>query len=121
MLRKSVVAMVAACLFIGSGFAQTSTGTITGTITDSSGALVPSARITITNTGTSAKAEVTTGDSGNYTVPQLKPGAYSVSVAAAGFKGFEQSGIQLRVQQQARVDIVLQVGGVTESVAWRHV
>ncbi len=117
MLRKSVVAMVAACLFIGSGFAQTSTGTITGTITDSSGALVPSARITITNTGTSAKAEVTTGDSGNYTVPQLKPGAYIVSVAAAGFKSFEQSGIQLRVQQQARVDIVLQVGGVSESVS----
>lgn len=95
---------------------QTSTGTIVGSITDSSGAVVSGAKVQITNTGTNSKIQTTTNAEGDYTAPLLPPGGYSVSVSAAGFKAFEQAGIQLQVQQQARVNIVLQVGAITESV-----
>ncbi len=97
--------------------AQTATGTITGTVTDSSGAVVSGAKVAVTNTGTSARFESVTNEFGNYTAPLLQPGAYEVNVTASGFKAFTQSGIVLRVQQQGRVDVVLQVGGVNESIS----
>jgi hypothetical protein len=97
--------------------AQTATGTITGTVTDSSGAVVSGAKVAVTNTGTSARLEVLSNESGVYTAPLLQPGAYEVNVTAPGFKAFTQTGIVLRVQQQGRVDVVLQVGGVNESIS----
>ena len=104
-------------LTAAAGWAQTATGTITGTVTDSSGAVVAGAKVAVTNVGTSLKVEVVTNDAGNYTAPLLPLGAYSVEVNATGFKGFTQTGIRLSVQQQARVDVVLQVGGVNESIS----
>ena len=95
---------------------QTATGTIVGTVTDSSGAAVASAKVTVTNASTNAKIEVITNAEGDFTAPLLPPGSYSVAVSAAGFKAFEQTGIRLQVQQQARVDVVLQVGALSESV-----
>jgi len=97
--------------------AQTATGTITGTVTDSSGAVVSGAKVAVVNTGTTTRFEIVTNESGNYTAPLLQPGAYEVNVTAPGFKTFTQSGIVLRVQQQGRVDVVLQVGGVNESIS----
>ncbi|HYZ85702.1 MAG TPA: carboxypeptidase regulatory-like domain-containing protein, partial [Bryobacteraceae bacterium] len=97
--------------------AQTSTGTIVGAVTDSTGAVVAGARVVVTNSATSARFEATTNTEGAYTVPLLPPGAYGVTVSRQGFRTFEQKGIQLRVQQQARVDVMLQVGEVTESVS----
>jgi hypothetical protein len=97
--------------------AQTATGTLTGTVTDSSGAIVSGAKVAVVNTGTSSRFEVVTNESGIYTAPLLQPGSYEVNVAAPGFKSFTQSGIVLRVQQQGRVDVVLQVGGVNESIS----
>ena len=96
---------------------QTSTGTIVGTITDSSGAVVANARVVVTNASTNARLEVSTNEAGGYTAPLLPPGVYSVTVSSPGFRTFEQTGIQLGVQQQARVDVVLQVGEVAESIA----
>lgn len=116
-MKKLATVTITALLLSLCANAQTSTGTITGTITDSTGAVVPSAKVVITNAGTNAKIEVASNEEGNYTAPLLPPGAYGVSVMAQGFKSFEQSGIQLRVQQQARVNIILQVGGVSESVS----
>jgi hypothetical protein len=97
--------------------AQTSTGTITGTVADSSGAVVAGAKVAVTNAGTNARLEVVTNESGNYTAPLLPPGSYELNVTASGFKAYTQSGIVLRVQQQGRVDVVLQVGGVNESIS----
>ncbi len=100
-------------------WAQTSTGTITGTVSDSTGAAVPAAKVVITNVSTNRKVELVSNTEGNYTAPLLPPGGYMLGVTAAGFKSFEQSGIQLAVQQQARVDIALQLGGLSESVSVR--
>src|SRR2546430_4789908 len=82
------------------GWAQTSTGTIVGTVSDGSGAVIAAARIVITNTGTNAKLELVSNEEGSYTAPLLPPGAYSVAVTAQGFKSFEQSGVQLRSEER---------------------
>src|SRR5881296_1141064 len=107
-MRETVRAIVSLLFTAVCAWPQTSTGTIIGTVSDGSGAVVAAARIVITNTGTNAKLEVVSNEEGSYTAPLLPPGAYSVAVTAQGFKSFEQSGIQLQVQQQARVNVVLQ-------------
>ena len=95
---------------------QTATGTIIGTVSDSTGAVVSNAKVIVTNIDTSAKVEANTNAEGGYTAPLLQPGNYSVGVSMTGFKAFEQSGIRLQIQQQARVDITLQVGALSDSV-----
>jgi hypothetical protein len=115
-MRKILLALAAFVSFSASMHAQTTTGTILGTITDSTGGGVPSAKITITNTGTQARVEVAANEAGNYTAPLLPPGRYSVRVAASGFSTVDREGIQLNIQQHARVDVVLQVGQVNEAV-----
>ncbi|HEU0005467.1 MAG TPA: TonB-dependent receptor [Terriglobia bacterium] len=96
--------------------AQSFTGTILGTLKDSSGAVVLQAIVTVTNADTNAKTEVRTDDSGSFTAPLLPPGHYNVEASAPGFKKFVRQGIVLQVQQQARVDITLELGEVTESI-----
>ncbi|MCX6593700.1 MAG: TonB-dependent receptor [Acidobacteria bacterium] len=98
-------------------WAQTATGIITGTVSDSSGAVVAAAKVVITNAATGAKVEVASNSEGTYTAPLLPPGGYSVAVTASGFKTFEQTGIRLQVQQQARVNVTLQLGAVSDSVS----
>lgn len=99
--------------------AQEFRGTILGTITDSSGAVVANCPVVVTNqeTGTSVKT-VTTG-AGTYTVPYLIPGTYTVSAQLPGFKAFERQGIIVRVQDRIEVDIVLEPGQLTETVVVR--
>jgi len=119
-MRKTVGSAISIFFMtVVAGWSQTSTGTIIGTVGDESGAVVSAAKIIITNTETNAKLELVSNAEGAYTAPLLPPGAYSVKITAPGFKSFEQSGVQLRIQQQARVDMTLQVGGVSESVAVR--
>ncbi len=96
--------------------AQSITGSITGLVTDASGAVIPGAEITIIQTDTNARSTVQTDASGNYTAPQLPRGSYRVEVSARGFKRYVQGGITLQIQQTARVDIQLTVGEVAESV-----
>jgi hypothetical protein len=96
--------------------AQTITGSITGVVMDASGALIPSAEVTVINKGTNARSVARTNSTGNYAVPLLPRGDYRIEVSAAGFKRFVQEGIELQVQQTARVDVHMTVGEVAESV-----
>jgi outer membrane receptor protein involved in Fe transport len=96
-------------------FAQGIRATVTGRVIDSSGAVVPKARVTITNTGTNETRVVEAGDEGDYTIPQLPPGDYALTVEQAGFKKAVQR-FTLETGQSARVDITLQAGAVTEQV-----
>src|SRR5262245_37707377 len=96
-------------------FSQT-LGEITGQVTDSSGAAVPGARITATNTGTNATRDVVSNEAGIYSFPALQPGVYVVRVERAGFKTVTRSNIQLEVQQNARIDFEMSVGQVSETI-----
>ncbi len=95
---------------------QSITGTITGIVTDPSGAVIPNVTIVVINTETNSRATVSSGPEGNYVAPLLPRGAYRIEVSAGGFKRFVQDGIHLQVQQTARIDIQLAVGEVAESV-----
>src|SRR4051794_2379935 len=108
----------AALIMIGSltVHAQSFTAGIAGTISDPSGAPIPSVRLTATHLATNTKTETRADEAGRYLVPNLTPGDYQLESAANGFKTSVQSGINLAVGQQARLDFALAVGQLTESV-----
>ena len=96
--------------------AQGITGTVTGTVTDPSGAVIAGATVTVRATATNEARQATTSEAGTYTVTQLQPGAYTVKVEKAGFKAAEQKGITLVIDQVALINIQLTVGSQAESV-----
>src|ERR1035441_968755 len=87
-----------------------------GTITDASGAAVPNAQITCTETNTGVNRKAVASDVGTYVFSGLPPGVYSVAVELAGFKKEVRSRVEVQVNQTARVDMTLQPGAVTETL-----
>ncbi|MBI2687733.1 MAG: TonB-dependent receptor [Acidobacteria bacterium] len=96
-------------------WAQTTTGTITGTVTDSAGAMVGAATVKLVNTGTGLAQTADSGENGNYVFPLVQPGNYEISIEKVGFQRFVRT-FTLAVTQQARIDAQLAVGQVSESV-----
>ena len=96
--------------------AQVTTGKIVGVVTDSSGAAVPGATVTITQVETAASITVTTDETGNFSATALKIGTYTISVEKAGFQRVVQSDVNLGIGQVVRVDTVLKVGVATQTV-----
>jgi len=92
------------------------TGTILGTVTDSTGAIVPNAAVVVKNTATGVEVHTTTSSSGDYQAPSLNPGTYSVSATMPGFQKTVTSSFTLPVDQKIRVNITLKAGAVTETV-----
>jgi len=111
-MRLLFIGLVAPLL----AMAQSFTGAITGTVLDSTGAVVPKASIVAINTATNARTMAVSDASGNYTVVSLSPGVYTLEVSAPGFKKHIRSGIVLEVSQQIRMDVTLSVGEVAESI-----
>ncbi len=110
-LRLLVLASLPALLA-----AQDTRGNINGTVTDTQGAAVVGANVTITNTGTTTVTKLVTNPSGYYEAPLLLPGNYSVTVEFSGFKKSIRSGITLGIGDQLKIDVALEVGGTAESV-----
>ena len=110
-LKFAAVLLITGCL----SFGQTQ-GSITGTLTDSSGAAVAGATVTVTNAQTNAVRTGVTNDSGLYSFPDLVPGIYSVRAELKGFRTALRQNIELQVQQTARVDITLQPGDVNQTI-----
>lgn len=96
--------------------AQSTTGEIAGTVTDPTGAAVPGVRITFTNENTGEAKVVESGATGDYLATQLQVGSYQASVQSDGFRTVERPGIALSALQSLRVDFVLELGQVTETV-----
>jgi hypothetical protein len=94
-------------------------GTILGLVTDSSGAVVPKASVTVTNQTTGTAVRTASTAAGAYTVPFLMPGAYTVSVQSHGFRAFQRQDIVVRVQDRVEIDVVLEPGVVSETVVVR--
>jgi hypothetical protein len=97
-------------------YAQETRATLTGRVTDPSGAIVPQAPIVVTNTATGVKTTAKSNSAGEYTIPFLDPGPYSVAVSSPGFKGYVHSGIRLQTEQTATENIVLALGAVDQTV-----
>ncbi|MBE7544961.1 MAG: carboxypeptidase regulatory-like domain-containing protein, partial [Solibacteraceae bacterium] len=108
--------IAAALLFAVPGLTQSFTGRIVGTVTDASGGVVAGADVRISNVATGWSTAASTNEDGNYTATELPRGEYQIEVSSAGFKQFVRRGIQLSIGQQARVDVRLEVGSVSESV-----
>jgi hypothetical protein len=108
----TVLLLTACGLFAQAGV----TGTILGTVTDSLGAVVPNAKITVTNTATKVASQTVSNSAGDYSVPALNPGSYTVVAVAPGFQKAVVSSITLTVNQHDRVDLSLKPGTVNETV-----
>jgi hypothetical protein len=96
--------------------AQRITASLGGTIRDSSAAVIPNATVSITNTGTRVTSKIQTNSAGLFVVSNLPPGPYSITVDAPGFKQLVRSGLVLNVDQNAQLDLVLDIGSTTETV-----
>jgi Carboxypeptidase regulatory-like domain len=97
-------------------FPQSFTGSVSGTVTDLSGGVLPKVKITLVNERTNETRTQTTKEDGLYAFPQVSPGAYRVEAEADGFKKGVRSAVQVDVQQTTSVDFQLSVGAVTESI-----
>ncbi len=105
------------CMLLAAGVAaQEFRATITGHVLDQSGAAVPNITVQVKNIDTNQISTAATDGQGNYTVPFLRPGNYSLIVEAPGFKKFTREGLTLNVGQTAGINITLELGAVTETV-----
>src|SRR5882724_9775771 len=116
-IRTFALVVFALTLFAGvATFAQTFRGTILGSVTDSSGAAVPGATVTIKNVDTGLVRTVTASEDGSYAAPELPIGTYSVSVEKTGFKLGVVTGIKVEVSSERRADVALQIGQTAQTV-----
>jgi hypothetical protein len=103
---------------LGAGllFGQGTTGAILGTVTDTTGAVVPGVKVLVTNVDTGAARQVESDSLGNYRCQFLPPGRYSVEAEASGFKKFQRTNFRLETNRELRIDVVLEPGVVSETV-----
>ena len=112
-LTRVFIAMV---FSVCAAFAQTNKGGISGTVFDPNGAAVAGATVTITNLGTNQSIQVTTSESGAYSVSNLDPVTYSVTVEAAGFKRAVVERVKVDTAVTTTVNVTLELGGLGEQV-----
>src|ERR1039457_513309 len=97
-------------------FAQSERGTISGTIRDTTGAVIPGAKITVTNSATGVVINLTSNDVGEYTIPNLQVGSYNVKVEKEGFRPAILNGLQVDASTNVRADTNMEVGQSTQAV-----
>src|SRR5258708_17868498 len=115
-MNRYIGLLAAALIAQGASAQTTGAATILGTITDTTGAVIPGVKVTVIGTETGFHFEGVTNNDGFYYVPYLRPGTYNVTVEAAGFKKYIRDGVEIRTNDQPRIDVKLEVGNLTESV-----
>src|SRR5579871_2703472 len=115
-VREWALRALCISLLAFAAFAQSERGTITGVVHDSSGAIVPGATVTIINQSTNVNLTAATNEAGEYTMPSLPPGTYTVKVNKSGFRTSEETGLMLDASQTVRADFALEVGAATQTV-----
>ena len=116
-LKNCLIVLTFAGLASASALRAQVTGAITGRVTDTAGAVVSGAKVTATNTSTNFTQSVTSDSSGEYHLLALTPGPYSVAIVMAGFQTFTTTGVDVKVNDQLRIDTTLTVGGVEQNVS----
>src|SRR6266852_4679567 len=115
-IRVICAVLALSWLLAGLSYGQAVNGTLLGTITDSSGAGVPNAQVTVTETNTGISRSTKTSEAGNYLFADVPPGTYQVSVELTGFKKAVRSTVDVIVNTTIRVDLTLQPGNISETV-----
>lgn len=113
---RSISLALSVALATISSYGQVTTADLLGSVTDSSGAVVPGAMVKIENTGTHEIRSATSGSDGSYTFSSLQPGSYALTIALGGFKTYEVKEIQLAGGDRTRVDAPLTLGTASESI-----
>src|SRR5712692_8303673 len=118
--QRYIIAGVLTCLlFISLGLSQSTFGSITGSVKDPTGSVVPAADVEVTNDGTGSTRRVTTSSSGVFNAPNLDIGSYKVRVSGKGFTTYERGGLNLIANQIISVDVQLALGATTTLVEVR--
>jgi len=110
-MRIAVAGLILALAAGQTSFGQSIFATLVGTVSDSTSAVIPNAKITVTNVSTKEKREFTTTESGRYEINNLFPGVYMLEAEIAGFSRFRREGISLASNENARIDVTLEVSG----------
>src|SRR3954451_3121884 len=116
MIRSAFASFALSILTTCPAFGQISTGTISGSVEDPSGALIPNAQVAVKQLSTGETRTTTTNTSGEFNVPFLQPGQYSLTATAGGFKSKTLNDMTLQVDQKMNLRIALDVGSSTETV-----
>lgn len=117
MLRSFTIRFLfAICAFAGASHAQTGLASLTGTVTDQTGAVVAAVTVNARHVATGTTLTAITSSTGNYTIAQMPIGGYEISVESSGFKTFRRTGLNLAAAQTLRLDAALEVGTAAESV-----
>ena len=115
-MRSLSIAFCCLLLIASAVWAQGDRGTITGTVTDPAGAMVPNAAVEAKNINTGAVHQAATSQTGNYTLAQLPAGYYQLSVTVPGFKQYMRTRLEVTVAQTLRIDVRLEVGAIADTV-----
>jgi len=111
-----LVGFFAVALASATAWAQSTTAQISGTVKDPSGAVLPGVEVNVTQTATGAKRSTVTNETGNYVLASLPLGPYMLEAGLPGFKSYVQTGIVLQVDTSPVINVVLQVGQVSEQI-----
>src|SRR5262245_50826981 len=115
-LRLSLLPLALICFCASARTQELTTGSMVGVVKEESGSIVSGASITVTNLATGAHRSATSGEAGEFSIPGLAPALYNVKVEKQGFRAYLVEGLELKINQVARLDVRLQVGAITESV-----
>ena len=115
-LLRAAFSTLTAVALVAPSFAQVTTATLYGRVQDPSGALIPGARVTLINNNTGFTKEAVSNERGEVTIPFVTVGSYTALVSSEGFKGYEQTGLQLSSGQKVAVTFTLELGVTTETV-----
>lgn len=117
-MSRIVICLAVSLVLLGTpmAYSQEVRASVTGLVTDPTGAAVAGAKVTVTNLATNIAVTTESNDTGNYVTPFLAPGNYQMTVEATGFKKFVRENIVLQAMDAVRIDVPLQLGALTESI-----
>ena len=115
-LRQLLGVALGAATFSYAAWAQSQSATLSGTVTDGSGAVIPGVHVKISNIETGEALSGESNDSGTYVIPLIKPGRYNLTAEKQGFKQSQQAELVMETGAQVRIDVPLEVGALSERV-----